>query len=111
MKRILKQYSLLNNKLIHILPCGGYTNVIELGKEVVLSNLVGKTSHISIILDGDIEQEAEKYLVKTGKNNIPLNYLPIESLEKYLKNKLCNSVDHKLFRLLNEPLANSIPTK
>lgn len=102
MKRILKQYSLLNNKLIHILPCGGYTNVIELGKEVVLSNLVGKTSHISIILDGDIEKEAEKYLVKTGKNNIPLNYLPIESLEKYLKNKLCNSVDHKLFRLLND---------
>ncbi|MCZ5941107.1 hypothetical protein O4N64_24440, partial [Vibrio parahaemolyticus] len=36
------------------------------------------------------------------KNNIPLSYLPIESLEKYLKHTLHDSVDHKLFRNLND---------
>ena len=102
-KRILKKYALLANKLVHVLPCGGYANVIELAQEVVSSNLVGKTSNISIILDADIRADAEKYINKNGiSNNIPLNYLPIESLEKYLKTNLCDNVDHKLFRLLND---------
>lgn len=101
--RILRKYSLLSNKLVHVLPCGGFSNVIELAKEVISSNLVGKTSSISIILDGDVKTEAENYINKNGiTNNIPLNYLPIESLEKYLKKNLCDNVDHKLFRLLND---------
>ena len=101
--RLLRKHSLLSNKLIHILPCGGYTNVIELAKEVVNSNLVGKTSSISIILDGDVKQEAQNYISKHGiYNNIPITYLPVESLEKYLKTNLYDKVDHKLFRLLND---------
>lgn len=101
--RILRKYSLLSNKLVHVLPCGGYSNVIELAKEVISSNLVGKTSNISIILDGDVKNDAENYINKNGiNNNIPLNYLPIESLEKYLKKNLCDNVDHKLFRTLND---------
>lgn len=101
--RILKKYSLRSNKLIHVLPCGGYSNVIELAKEVISSNLVGKTSNISIILDGDVKTEAQNYLTKNSiNNNIPLNFLPIESLEKYLKSNLSDQVDHKLFRLLND---------
>ena len=31
-----------------------------------------------------------------------MNFLPIESLEKYLKSKLFDNVDHKLFRELND---------
>jgi energy-coupling factor transporter ATP-binding protein EcfA2 len=107
--RILRKYSLLANKLVHVLPCGGYSNVIELAREVINSNLVGKTSNISIILDGDIKNEAENYIFKNGiNNNIPLNYLPIESLEKYLKTNLCDNVDHKLFRLLNDFIFHQI---
>lgn len=102
-KRLLKQNALWGNKLIYILPCGGYSNVIDLGQEVVASNLVGKTSNISIILDADIKTQAENYIAKNGiSNNIPLNYLPLESLEKYLKSKLFDNVDHKLFRHLND---------
>jgi len=101
--RILRKYSLLGNKLVHVLPCGGYTNVIELAREVVSSNLVGKISNISIVLDADIKADAEAYLSRNSiNNNIPLNYLPIESLEKYLKTNLFDIVDHKLFRLLND---------
>jgi energy-coupling factor transporter ATP-binding protein EcfA2 len=101
--RLLRDNGLLSSKLVHVLPCGGYTNVIELAREVVNSNLVGKTSSISIILDGDIKEDAQNYMVRHSvKNNIPLNYLPIESLEKYLKSKLHDNVDHKLFRHLND---------
>lgn len=101
--RLLRRNSLLTNRLVHVLPCGGYTNVIELSKEVVNSNLVGKTSQISIILDGDVRQQAQNYISKHGiYNNIPINYLPIESLEKYMKTSLHDNVDHKYFRLLND---------
>jgi len=101
--RLLRKHSLLSNRLVHVLPCGGFSNVIELAKEVVNSNLVGKTSSISIILDGDVKSDAQRYIARHGiQNNIPVNYLPIESLEKYLKTNLYDSVDHKLFRLLND---------
>lgn len=102
-KRLLKKNQLWGNKLIYILPCGGYSNVIDLAQEVVSSNLVGKTSSISIVLDADIKESAKSYITKNNiSNNIPLNFLPIESLEKYLKSKLFDNVDHKLFRHLND---------
>lgn len=101
--RLLKKNSLLSNRLIHVLPSGGFSNVIDLADEVVNSNLVGKTSKIMIVLDGDVKVQANAYLAKKERpNNIPLNYLPIESLEKYLKNKLVDNVDRTLFRQLND---------
>lgn len=101
--RLLRKNRLLSSKLVHVLPCGGYTNVIELAKEVVNSNLIGKDSKVSIILDGDIQCDAEKYInTHNIGNNIPLTYLPIESLEKFLKRNLHDSVNHKLFRFLND---------
>lgn len=33
--RLLKDNYLLNSKLVHVLPCGGYTNVIDLAHDVV----------------------------------------------------------------------------
>ena len=68
--RILRKHSLLANKLVHVLPCGGYSNVIELAKEVVNSNLVGKTSNISIILDGDVKTEAQNYISKNEMESL-----------------------------------------
>ena len=101
--RLLRENCLLSSKLVHVLPCGGYTNVIDLANEVVNSNLTGKSSTISIILDGDVKSESKTYITKRNiKNNIPITYLPVESLEKYLKSKLFDIVDHKLFRYLND---------
>lgn len=101
--RLLKKNHLFTNKLIHVLPAGGYSNVIDLANEVVTSNLTGANSKIIIILDGDVKEKAQSYFTKVQhQNNIPLNYLPIESLEKYLKDKLINNVNRKLFRLLND---------
>lgn len=102
-RSIIYENRLLGNKLVHVLPCGGYSNVIELAHEVVSSNLVGKTSSIMMILDGDVKSEAQSYITSNGiSNNIPLNFLPIESLEKFLRKKLVDNVDQKLFRHLND---------
>lgn len=102
-QKILRREKLLSNKLVHILPCGGYSQVIDLANDVIIHNLLGKKASIIIILDGDIQEKAEKYRLKQNiANNIPLNFLPIESLEKYLRNKLVLNVDHNLFRQLND---------
>lgn len=101
--RLLKKNHLFTNKLIHVLPAGDFSNVIDLAHEVVTSNLTGANSKIVIILDGDVKDKANAYFAKMPQqNNIPLNYLPIESLEKYLKNKLIDNVDRNLFRRLND---------
>lgn len=102
-EKLLRKEKLLNNKLVHVLPCGGYTKVIDLADDVITHNLLGKRASVSIVLDGDIKEKAEQYRIKQNiGNNIPLNFLPIESLEKYLKNKLVLNVDHTLFRRLND---------
>jgi energy-coupling factor transporter ATP-binding protein EcfA2 len=100
--RLLRKYRLLNNKLVHVLPCGGWTNVLKLANEVIESRLISKPSSFIIILDGDIRIQADKYLVSNQQHfNVPLNYLPIESLEKYLRRILFANVNQKLFRLLD----------
>lgn len=101
--KLLRKEQLLNSKLVHVLPCGGYTNVIDLANDVVRFNILGRMASISIILDGDVEEKAKNYMISHSiKNNIALNFLPIESLEKYLKNKLYSDVDQKLFRRLQD---------
>lgn len=101
--KILRKEQLLNSKLVHILPCGGYTNVLDLANDVVRFKLLGRNASVCIVLDGDVEQKARQYMSSKGiSNNIPLNFLPIESLEKYLKSCLYTNVDHELFRGLND---------
>lgn len=100
--RIIREESLMDNKLVHILPCGGHNNVLELADDVTRNNLLGKKASICVILDRDIKEIAQKYMVtRSICRNIPVQYLPIESLEKYLRNKLFLNVDQKLFRKLN----------
>lgn len=102
---ILRREMLLNGKLVHVLPCGGYTKVIDLANDVVEHNLLGRISSVCVVLDGDVKEKASSYINKRGiKNNIPLNYLPIESLEKFLRNTLYVSVDQTFFRRLNDYL-------
>lgn len=101
--RILRKEKLMNSRLVHVLPCGGYTNVISLADDVVKNNLLGKKASIIIVLDKDVEQAAKEYLQKNNiANNIPLNFLPIDSLEKYLLRNLFVTVDHALYTELND---------
>lgn len=101
--RILRKEKLMNSRLVHVLPCGGYKNVISLADDVVRNNLLGKKASIMMILDKDIENDAKKYVEdKKISINIPMNFLPIDSLEKYLLKSLFSSVDHKLYTRLND---------
>ena len=103
--RIIRDKEMMNNKLVHILPSGGWPNVLKLANDVIRNNLLGRRAYISVVLDKDVEEISKNYIVKNNyANNIPIGYLPISSLEKYLRQNLVVSVNHKLFRLLNNYL-------
>ena len=99
---LLREHSLLSNKLICVLPCGGWQNVIRLASDILQSNLLGTKSKIIVILDGDVQGEVEPFLQQSNITlSTPLNYLPIQSLEKYLKENLYNCVNQKLTQELD----------
>lgn len=101
--KLLREYRLLGNKLVFVMPCGGWQNVLKMGYEIAVSNLIPGHAKVLVILDGDIEKDVQSYIVANKlANNIPLNYLPVESLEKYLKNNLHDSLNKKLFRQLTD---------
>lgn len=102
--RIMRNKRLLNNKQVHVLPCGGYNNVINLAIEALENNLLGRKTKLSVILDRDVKDEAEKYKAKRNAYGLSLSYLPIESLEKFLRDSLYSNVDHQLSRFLNNYL-------
>ena len=104
-EELLRQEKLLNGKLVHVLPCGGYTKVIDLANDTVQSNLLGKITSVCIILDGDVQKSAEEYMKSRDiANNVPMSFLPIDSLEKHLRETLYVSVDQTFFRSLNDYL-------
>ncbi len=104
-KEILWKEKLMGNKLVHVLPCGGFSNVIDLAYDVVKFNLLTKKASVAMILDRDIEDKAKSYVRNKGENfNVSMNFLPVESLEKYLKTSLVVKVDHTLHSTLNDYL-------
>lgn len=101
--KILRKEKLLNSRLVHVLPCGGFRNVIKLADDVTRNNLLGKRASISIIVDKDVKKEAIEYKKKNNlANSCHMNFLPIESLEKFLRTYLVISVDPKIFKRLND---------
>ena len=103
--RILRDQRLLDSKLVHVLPCGGYSNVIRLADDVIKNNLLGKIASICIVLDLDVRDKAIEFKKKNNyANSANMNFLPIDSLEKYLRKNLFIDVNPKLFKLLSDYL-------
>ena len=108
--RLLRKENLLGSKLIHVLPCGGWEDVLSLHQEIMTSNFLGAGKKAISILDGDVE---DSFNNKYKKNNIHKNlnvaFLPIQSAEKFLRKKLVDDVDHKFFRHFNDMFFHKTP--
>lgn len=101
--KILKQKELLGNKRVLVIAAGGWTQVLRFAYDTIRSNLMLKTTKVIIVLDRDIKDDVPKFLrdQRIGFSTEP-NYLPVQSLEKYLLKNLVKQVDHSLFRKLND---------
>jgi predicted ATPase len=84
---IISKNNLGKSKLIRTIPCGGWEKVIELQKEINISKLAGHSCKTISILDGDIKGAYDsKFLGCPPQQNI--KFLPIPSLEKFLRASL-----------------------
>lgn len=101
--KILKQKELLGNKRVLVIAAGGWMQVLRFAYDTIRSNLMLKTTKVMIVLDRDIKDQVPKFLKdqRIGFSTDP-NYLPVQSLEKYLLNNLTKQIDHTLFRKLND---------
>lgn len=102
-ERILKQKQLLSNKRVLVIAVGGWTQVLKFAYDSIRTNLMLKTTKIIIILDRDVKDSVPKYMKEEHINfSIQPNFLPVQSLEKFLLQNLITQVNHILFRELND---------
>lgn len=102
-EKILYKKRLLSNKRILVIAVGGWTQVLRFAYDTIRSNLTLSTTKIMIILDRDIKDKVPKFLKSEHIGfSIQPNFLPVQSLEKYLLDKLTINVDHDLFRRLSD---------
>lgn len=100
-EHLLQKEKLRDNRTIFTLPVGGWTNVLEMANEVVNFKLFGNISSIGVILDGDIKGYVQGYIKNHGfVQNVKIGFLPISSLEKFLKKRLYDDVDTDLYQRL-----------
>lgn len=95
--RILAKHNLRSSKLIHVVPVGGWRNVIELHKELYGKKVLGTSTKIISILDGDVEGKLTKQ-----QKSIQHCFLPIMSIEKYLYSVIKEKTNPALRRIIND---------
>lgn len=92
--RIIDENKLYHSKLIHILPCAGWKNTARLHDDIVKSNLIGLGCTVMTILDGDVKDEFKKdFLDNDLYKDINVQFLSVQSVEKYLYQKLVSEPD------------------
>ena len=86
------------SKLIHVTPVGGWENVLKLQTDLLRNNVLGQGKQIMSILDGDIQGHCN------SKNYhwLPKLFLPIASVEKYLKKVLMDKKDNVIYKKIND---------
>lgn len=96
--KILSQKRLLGNKKVLVIAVGGWMQVLRFAYDTISSNLALKTTKIIIVLDRDIKESVPQFMKSEHIGfEIAPNYLPVQSLEKFLLSNLVDNVDHELF--------------
>lgn len=84
----ISKLQLRKNKLIDVVPIGGWENVFSLHKTFVSENTLGLNTTIVSVIDGDVASIAEPKF-----RNLKHTFLPIGSIEKFLLNNLFEKND------------------
>jgi ATPase involved in DNA repair len=88
-EKAIREENLSQSRMIKVLPCGGWEKTLELQLEMKTSLMLGQGCDLISILDGDIESEClKKYGQGTREATLKKLFLPIHSVEKFLKKKL-----------------------
>lgn len=101
--KVVLENNLTSSKLCCVLPAGGCTQMLKLHYDMVTYNTLGVGKQIISIFDGDVKDEICK---KDEYINLPKCFLPIPSVEKYLKKKLVDEPDKVFIKLIGDKYFN-----
>ena len=102
-ERVIRDNGLATSKLCCVLPAGGCTQMIKLHHDMVTYNTLGAGRHIISIYDGDAQETIAK---QERYKNLPKCFLPIPSIEKYLKRKCIDEPDPVFIKLIGDKYFN-----
>ena len=95
----IQKNNLMTSKLCCVLPAGGCNQMLKLHHDMLTYNALGVGKHIISIYDGDVEDAINK---KEAYKNLPKCFLPIPSVEKYLKSKLVDQYDAQFAKMIGD---------
>lgn len=95
---IISKENLGQKRLLHVISAGGWENVVALHSDILSSYIIKQGQTAISILDGDVESDfRERYVKKGLYGNLNVFFLPVNSAEKYLREKLVNKVDYNFY--------------
>lgn len=94
---ILDEKNISRSKLINVLPVGGWSNVLNLQHELYIHSTFGVGTKVFSILDGDIQND-----VGQQHKEYPKLFIPIGSIEKFLKKVLITEVNMQIKKEIND---------
>ncbi len=97
--KIVLRNNLGRGKLIHVVPVGGWDNVLSLHRELLMYNILGVGKKIISILDGDVEDVVKS---KEQYATLPKLFLPVSSIEKYIYASVIEKPNREIIDLLND---------
>lgn len=100
-KNAIEELRLDNSALINVLPVGGWHNVLKLQTELILNNILGVGKQVFSILDGDVQDKVPKEYKPVKKL-----FLPVNSIEKYLRKVLYESPVIPVKKRINDVFFN-----
>lgn len=101
--KVIRENQLAQSKLCCVLPAGGCTQMLKLHHDMVTYNTLGAGKRIISVYDGDVEDTIAK---KKEYASLPKCFLPIPSVEKYLKKKCVDTPDRTFIKLIGDKYFN-----
>lgn len=102
-EKIVRANGLNKSKLCCVLPSGGCNQMLKLHHDMITFNTLGVGKHIISIYDGDVKDEINK---KQEYKYLPKCFLPIPSIEKFLRSKCIIEKDKNFVKLIGDKYFN-----
>ncbi len=95
--KVLNDGGIKTSKLVHVVPVGGWKNVLLLQKDLLQNNVLGLGREVVSVIDGDVKGE-----VPSEFKSLRKLFLPIKSVEKFLYECLIVSPNHEIKKIIND---------
>lgn len=99
-ERLIRSDNMCESRLWHVVPSGDWAQTLKLQNDIQSSGLLGVGKRVISIIDGDIQNEGDPKAEEYGLSLY--TYLPIKSVEKYLRKKLITDSDSRFTKIIGD---------